>query len=281
MTTRRSFDLFMSQLLGSNQTLDYFCDFDKIEENVDLLRLHLCMLNSLIGAANLRKAVSAIWRTDKTAFSALGILIAVRNIDNQKFVDCDGQCLTMGELIQTEEGVMEFLNGTGLADVLQQRRINNLVDYVFGIETGLDTNARKNRGGHLMEQIVARRLEDAGVDWQSEVYSSDWPELQDELGVDEKRFDFAIETQRKTYLIEVNFYNAGGSKLNEIARSYSELAPIVNSVRGFEFVWVTDGQGWFTAKNKLREAWTKIPRLYNLTTFADFLRQIKTSRSCR
>ena len=144
------------------------------------------------------------------------------------------------------------------------------MDYVFGIETGLDTNARKNRSGHIMENTVAKILGDHQILFRPEVYSSEFPELS-VLGVDEKRFDFYIETKTKKYLIEVNFYSGGGSKLNEVARSYTELAPKINAVEGFEFVWITDGIGWKSARNKLEEAYNTIPSVYNLTNITSFL----------
>ena len=170
---------------------------------------------------------------------------------------------------------MEYLEGTGLADLFRKKKINDLVDYVFGIETGLDSNARKNRSGHVMEGMVANILSDNGIEFRQEVYSTEWPNLQRVLGDDEKRFDFVIKTSKKTYLIEVNFYSGGGSKLNEVARSYSDIAPKVNSVPGFEFVWITDGIGWKSAKNKLQEAYNIIPSIYNLTSIKDFLQEVK------
>lgn len=166
---------------------------------------------------------------------------------------------------------MEFLNDTGLTKIFQARKISDLVDYVFGIETGLDTNARKNRSGHVMGNMVARIFGKAGIEYRQEVYSSEWPEITDVLGDDEKRFDFVITTNDKTYLIEVNFYSGGGSKLNEVARSYSDIAPKINSVPGFEFVWITDGIGWKSARNKLQEAYSIIPSIYNLTNIKEFI----------
>ena len=146
------------------------------------------------------------------------------------------------------------------------------MDYVFGIETGLDTNARKNRSGHVMENTVANIFTNAGVPFRQEVYSREWTAITEVLGDDEKRFDFVVETSSKVYLIEVNFYSGGGSKLNEVARSYSDIAPKINSVEGFEFVWVTDGIGWKSAKNKLQEAYGIIPSVYNLTSINEFIR---------
>lgn len=172
------------------------------------------------------------------------------------------------------DGVMQFLEQTGLAQVLRTRKITNLVDYVFGVETGLDTNARKNRGGHAMERTVAGMLARSGVAFRSEVVSQEWPAITQALGSDKKRFDFVVEAHGTTYLMEVNFYTGGGSKLNEVARAYSELAPKINAVQGFEFVWITDGIGWRQAKNKLQEAYRVIPRVYNLTGLAGFIAEI-------
>ena len=267
----KNFEKFMSQLQETNQSLDFFCDFEKIGKNVDNIKLSLCMLNSLLGATDLRRAVETIWQRDKTAFNVMDILIAVRSEGSKKVLNSLGQCVILDTLFQSVDGVMEFLVNTGLAEVFQQKKINDLVDYVFGIETGLDTNARKNRSGHIMEGMVAELFERRGIAYRQEVYSSEWPAITKVLGDDEKRFDFVVETQEKTFLIEVNFYSGGGSKLNEVARSYSDIAPKINAVDGFEFVWITDGIGWKSARNKLQEAYNIIPRIYNLTDIDSFI----------
>lgn len=273
--TPAEFTTFMSQLKETNQSLDFFCDFDKIYSNVDDIRLSLCMLNSLIGVADMRSAVETIWRRDRTAFNVMDILIAVRSEGKKKVLNSIGECVTLDALFESIDGVMEFLENTGLAEVLQSRKITNLVDYVFGVETGLDSNARKNRSGHVMENMVAEIFNENAITYRTEVYSSEWTEITDALGDDEKRFDFVIETADKKYLIEVNFYSGGGSKLNEVARSYSDIAPKINAVDGFEFVWITDGIGWNSAKNKLQEAFNIIPNIYNLTNITEFINGIK------
>lgn len=242
--TPAEFTTFMSQLKETNQSLDFFCDFDKIHSNVDDIRLSLCMLNSLIGVADMRSAVETIWRRDSSAFNVMDILIAVRSEGKKKVLNSIGECVTLDTLFESIDGVMEFLENTGLAYVLQTRKITNLVDYVFGVETGLDSNARKNRSGHVMENMVAEIFNENAIPYRTEVYSSEWPAITDALGDDEKRFDFVVETADKTYLIEVNFYSGGGSKLNEVARSYSDIAPKINAVDGFEFVWMDNRWHW-------------------------------------
>lgn len=264
----------MSQLQETNQTLDFFCDFDKISTHVTEVEMSLNTLNYLIGKDNLTKGVSEIWSRDPKVFEVLGILIAVRDEGQKPVVDGKGNVVLLKSYFESEAKVVDFLVGTGLANVFKSRRIKNLVDYVFGIETGLDTNARKNRSGHIMENTVAKILKDNGIRFRQEVYSSEFPELS-VLGTDEKRFDFFIETAAKKYLVEVNFYSGGGSKLNEVARAYTELAPKVNSVKGFEFIWITDGIGWRSARNKLEEAYNSIPSVYNLTSIQSFIELLK------
>lgn len=269
--TPEEFAIFMSQLKETNQSLDFFCDFNKINSNVENIRLSLCMLNSLIGSTNLRSSVETIWNRDRTAFNVMDILIAVRSEGRKKVLNSLGESVVLDTMFKSVEGVMEFLTNTGLAELFQTRKITNLVDYVFGVETGLDSNARKNRSGHVMEDFVANIFAEHGIAYRTEVYSSEWQTLNQALGDDEKRFDFVVETQQKVFLIEVNFYSSGGSKLNEVARAYSEIAPRINDVDGFEFVWITDGIGWRSAKSKLQEAFNIIPNIYNLTDIYSFI----------
>lgn len=270
----KDFNKFMSQLKETNQTLDFFCDFEKISQKVEDIKLSLCMLNSLIGAADLRGSVETIWKRDQKAFSVMDILVAVRTRDKKKIIDSVGNCVPLESMFTSVDSVLIFLEKTGLGDILQHQKVKDLVDYVFGIETGLDTNARKNRSGRVMENTVSNILTEAGVPFRQEVYSREWKQITEVLGDDEKRFDFVVETASKVYLIEVNFYSDGGSKLNEVARSYSDIAPKINSVEGFEFVWITDGMGWKSAKNKLQEAYEIIPNVYNLTTIYDFIKTL-------
>ena len=271
----RNFEIFISQLQKTNQTLDFFCDFEKIEANVNNIKLSLCMLNSLIGSTNLRSSVETIWNRDKTAFNVMDILVAVRDGKKKVILDKAGEPQILGHYFKSIDGVMTYLTQTGLAKIMCERKINDLVDYVFGIETGLDSNARKNRSGHVMENMIGQIFNKHNIKYRTEVYSREWPTIAKALGDDEKRFDFVIGTPNKIYLIEVNFYSGGGSKLNEVARSYSDIAPKINSVQGFEFVWITDGIGWKSAKNKLQEAYSIIPSVYNLTNINEFIENIK------
>ena len=273
MHTKEQFELFMSHLKETNATLGFYCDFKKINSNVEAIAIKLNQLNYLIGQDDLDAAIRRLWEENQKVFSVLDILIAVRTADNKKAILEDGRVELISRMFDSVDGVIEYIHGTGLDDVLQNKQIKNLVDYVFGVETGLDTNARKNRSGHLMENQVATLFQKAGIPYRQEVYSTEYPELA-VLGEDKKRFDFVIETNTNKYFIEVNFYSGGGSKLNEVARAYSELSPKINALEGFNFVWITDGVGWNSARNKLEEAFYTIPDIFNLTTISKFIEQI-------
>ena len=273
--TTEQFNLFMSQLRETNATLDFYCDFPKIAKNVADIEISLNTLNYLIGKENLRNAVEALWNRDRRVFDVMDILIATRKKDEKKYIDNDGSMHSIHSLFSSVDGIMKFIEGTGLDKVFQNKEIKDLVDYVFGVETGLDTNARKNRSGEITETLVARIFDNAGIKYREQVSSKEFPAIANVLGADQKVFDFVISANGKTYLIEVNFYSGGGSKLNEVARSYTDVAPKVNGVHGFDFVWITDGIGWNSARNKLEEAFAAIPSIYNLTTIQNFINELK------
>lgn len=275
MHTKEQFDIFMSQLLETNATLGFYCDFNKIKKNVSDIEISLNMLNYLLGQQDLNSAVKSLWERDKKVFEVLQILIAVRERDNKKVVTTEGNIIPIKNYLTTCEGVIEYLEKTGLSHIFREKSINNLVDYVFGVEAGLDTHARKNRSGDLIEELVEDIFGKNGIKYKKEVYSTDYPKVHEALDGDKKRFDFVVETNSCTYLIEVNFYSDGGSKPNEVARAYTELAPKVNAVDGYTFVWITDGVGWKKAKSMITAAYMTIPNVYNLTDVKEFIHKVK------
>lgn len=271
----KNFDLFLSQLSETNATLDYFTDFEKVIHNTNKIAIKLNQLNYLIGKEDLHKAIKELYEENSKVFEVLDILLAVRKKDKKKTLNANGKFVLLESYFSSLQGVIDYIEQTGLANVFKNKNVTNLVDYVFGVEVGLDTNARKNRGGENMAKAVALKFNGANIPFRSEVNSTEFEEIKS-LGQDLKRFDFVIKTRNKTYLIETNFYNSGGSKLNEVARAYTDIAPKINQYEKFEFVWITDGQGWLTAKNKLGEAYSLIPSIYNLANLDEFLSKVKT-----
>ena len=178
-------------------------------------------------------------------------------------------------MVYSIKDYIKFMRESGLFNLLQNHIINNLYDYVLGIEVGLDSNGRKNRGGHLMENLVESYIIKAGyeknVNYFKETYLKDiekkWNlDLSEMSGhnTSTKRYDFVIKTDKQVYVIETNFYSSGGSKLNETARSYKMLAQESKKVDGVTFIWFTDGTGWVSARKNLEETFNELDTLYSI-----------------
>ena len=274
MAANKSFSEFFGSLSELKIGLDYYTDFKKVEENISTgkLMVKLNQLNHLVGKIDMRKAVQEIWDENSKAFSAMGILLAVRKKQKKSVWNADGKKMLVYDYFSSVDQIMDFLKESGLLEVLQDKHVTNLVDYVFGVEVGLDTHSRKNRIGKIMAKDIARQFDKAGISYKKEVDSKNIPSIKEVLGKDNKRFDFVIKSSEKEYLIEVNYYASTGSKVTEIPRSYTDVAKKINSVPGYEFVWITDGPGWKSAKVSLHEAYEEIPHVYNLTTLQNFIK---------
>ena len=200
------FDVFLSQLKETNATLGFFTDFSKAYSNVANIAVKLNQLNFLLGKDNLRAAVELIYNENPKAFEVLDVLVAVRKKDKRLVLNEKQQPVLLESYFNDVESICAYIDGTGLGEVFSSKKITNLVDYVFGVEVGLDTNARKNRSGKLMAEAVAKVFDEAGVAYEEEVNSISFNDLTG-LGKDLKRFDFVIRKKDKIFLIETNFYN--------------------------------------------------------------------------
>ena len=277
MTQEEKFSVFFDNITEIKIGLDYYTDFNKVINNIKTISLRLTQLNYLIGQKDMRKAVEELWEENPKVFSVMGILVAVRKKQNKKAWGRDGSKRLVYNYFDCVDHIMEFIEDSGLLTVLQDKHIKNLVDYVFGVETGLDTHGRKNRIGEIMASKIAQQFDEANISYEREVQSKKIPAIKLVLGKDSKRFDFVISCPNKKYLVEVNYYGTQGSKVTETPRSYMDVAKKINSVKGFEFVWITDGPGWEKAKEQLNEAYDEIPNVYNLKTLQDFIDKILTN----
>lgn len=271
----RDFTAWLSGFRDSIADYGYYIDFDKVHRNVDAIKVELNILNSLIGSANIEGDFEALLSKYPEILKCIPLLLAVRA--NEIYaIDGDGS-FTYNFKTKTlsVEQYKLFMQKTGLFDLISKHIVNNLVDYATGVETGLDSNGRKNRGGHLMENLVENFIKKAGFirdeSYFKEVYIH---QITDHWGIDlsaisnqgqmEKRFDFVVKTDGMIYGIETNFYGSGGSKLNETARSYKTLALEAETIDGFTFVWFTDGKGWTSARNNLKETFDVMEHIYNI-----------------
>lgn len=273
----RSFQDWFKTFHSSMANYSYYVDFEKVYKNVDEIKIELNILNSLIGEKDIEIKFEEILEKYPCILKCIPILLAVRGYEIPVFEDSDGfSVFNFSSFSPADiEKYKLFMRKSGLFELLQRRLIHSTVDYVTGVETGLDSNGRKNRGGHLMENFIEDYIQRAGfeknVSYFKEMYISD---IQSRWGLDlsaisnqgktEKRFDFVIKTPSMVYAIETNFYGSGGSKLNETARSYKTLALEFRQVSGAKFVWFTDGEGWRSARHNLEETFDELDDVYNI-----------------
>lgn len=275
MIVNRDFNEWLSHFKSKISDYTYYVDFEKVYKNVDKLKVELNILNSLIGSKNIENDFKEIITKYPETLECIPLLLAVRA--NEIYIKdiFDEYLFNFKKMVYSIDDYVSFMNKTGLFDLLENHIINNLCDYILGVEVGLDSNGRKNRTGHLMENLVEKYIIEAGykknINYFKEMYLSEIEEkwnldlsLMSGNNVSTKRFDFVIKTDNQVYVIETNFYSGGGSKLNETARSYKMLAEESKKVDGVTFVWITDGKGWNSAKNNLEETFNVMDSIYNI-----------------
>ena len=267
--------MWLSKFRYSIADFGYYIDFNKVYKNTDSIKVELNILNSLIGSKNIEADFEKLVSKYPEILKCIPILLAVREYEIFAGENGDVKLFTFDKQINTISEYKLFMKKTGLFDLLSNHIINNLYDYVTGVETGLDSNGRKNRGGHQMEDLVENYIKKAGfkrdVNYFKEMYIS---EVSKKWNIDlsavsnqgkmEKRWDFVVRTDNCIYLIETNFYGSGGSKLNETARSYKTIATEMKNVKGAKFVWFTDGAGWKSAARNLEETFDVLEDLYSI-----------------
>ena len=272
---KRNFNEWLGKFRDSIANYEYYIDFAKVHRNVDSIKVELNILNALIGSKDIENEFMQIVSKYPETLKCIPLLLAVRA--NEIYaIDGDGEfSYNFKKLNYSHEQYTVFMRKTGLFELMGKHIIHSLVDYATGVETGLDSNGRKNRGGHLMEDLVESFIVTAGYikgqNYFKEMYIH---EITEKWGIDlsaisnqgkaEKRFDFVIKTENMIYGIETNFYASGGSKLNETARSYKQIAQEVDTIDGFTFVWFTDGKGWQSARRNLEETFDVLDTVYSI-----------------
>lgn len=272
---KRDFNTWLSEFRDSIADYRYYVDFEKVYNNIDNIKVQLNILNSLIGSQNIEYDFDNLVVKYPEVLKCIPLLLAVRTSEIYA-IDENGEFnYNFKHPNLSIQQYKEFMRKTGLFNLIAKHLINNLVDYATGVEVGLDSNGRKNRGGHLMENLVEKYIQKAGFikgqNYFKEMYISEIEQKWDidlsaisNQGKAEKRFDYVIKTNGMIYGIETNFYQSSGSKLNETARSYKTLATEANSINGFTFAWFTDGKGWISARNNLEETFGVMDMLYNI-----------------
>lgn len=271
---KRNFKEWFGTFTDTIATYEYYTDFNTVYRNIDKIKVELNIMNSLIGSKNIEQDFDNLFKKYPEIRKCLPLLIAVREKEI-KIVD-DGEKLKYNfTTIDDVEMLKRFMRKTGLFDLISNHLVNNLVDYATGVEVGLGSNGRKNRGGHLMEDVLQGFIEKEGFILNQTYFKEMYlKEIENKWNIDlsslsnlgkvAKRFDYVVKTQNCIYAFETNFYSSLGSKLNETARSYKMIAEESKNIKGFAFIWVTDGLGWVDARNNLEETFDVMDNLYNI-----------------
>lgn len=268
---KRNFEEWLKHFKSSIADYKYYVDFEKVKANVNKIKIELNILNSLIGEEDIENKFLEIVQKYPETLKCIPILLAIRqNEISIKTIDKD-DVFNFKNPNHSPEEYAVFMAETGLFDLIQNHLISNLYDYVTGVESGLDSNGRKNRGGHLMEDLVEEHIKLLNTKYYKELRTDDLIKKYDidlsaitNQGKTIKRFDFVIPYENKIFAIETNFYQSGGSKLNETARSFKNIAMSSENIPNFEFVWITDGRGWKSAKSNLAETFSIMKHLYSI-----------------
>ena len=273
---KRVFSYWLKTFRPSINGYGYYTDFEKVYENANIYKVEINMLNSLVGSRNIEVEFDNLIKRYPECLKAIPILLAVR--ENEIYCQDENGAFnySFSRPNQTTEQYKYFMRKTGLFDMLEKHIISNLYDYVTGVEVGLGSNGRKNRGGHQMEDLVESFIKASGVEYYKEMYLTDierkWNVDLGAIsaeGTSTKRWDFVVKTKNKIYVIETNFYTGGGSKLNETARSYKMIAEESSAIQGVDFVWITDGGGWTSARRNLEETFNTMDYIYNIKDMED------------
>lgn len=260
---------------------NYFVNWEKVHKNIKPIEKELNLLNVLIGKENIEQEVYELIKEYPQVIKAFPFMIAFRNasvailIDETNFIykhyDFKNRILTDDDC----KDLAIFFMQSGLGDLVKDKKVKNLVDYVTGVEVGLDSNGRKNRGGTLMENIVEKFVKQAcdelGFDYMAQANAKKIKEHWNiiiEVDKSSRNLDFAINKNGKLYFIECNFYGGGGSKLKSTATEYVKMNEYWNA-QNIAFLWITDGAGWKSTLKPLREYFDKADYLLNLEMLKD------------
>lgn len=274
LSENEAFEYLLSHLKDTIRTYEFFVAWEKVIGNVSKVEVALNILNSLLGKDDVGKRLKTLIKEYPEVVSVIPLLIAVRG-STIKVADMGGDIeysFSKKKVYNDEEinKIVFFAEKCGLLKMISDKSIKNLVDYTVGVEVELDTNARKNRSGTAMENLTEvyvkaicekhnfRYLAQATVDKIKSEFGK-------EVATDkaDRHFDFAVDTGAKVYLMEVNYYGGGGSKLKSVAGEFNSLFSLVKN-ENTGFIWVTDGEGWLTARRPLLETFNSIDYVMNI-----------------
>lgn len=289
-----AFKYFTSTINKSNTYWDYFVNWEKVFGNIKEIEIDLNTINYLVGKENIEVTFKELLKRQGSLVRLIPILLACRenkftiltsyvggDFKYEDFKFENKNILTDAEI----DKAYRFASNTGLLTIFQNKKIKNILDYVIGVEVGLDSNGRKNRGGTTMERIVEELLKPIckrnGIVYMTQATAT---RIKAEWGItirvdkSTRRFDFAVKKSNKLCFIETNYYGGGGSKLKATAGEYKSLYDFLLR-DGHAFIWITDGEGWNSTLRPLEETFRHIDYTLNLNMLCKGMLEAILNRS--
>lgn len=275
---KRKFSDWLSSMRETLYGYGDYVDFDKAQRNTLQLRLSIGFMSSLIGEKDIEARFMELAAKHPEIKLCIPHILAKREKEGKgtmiSVLEAD-KLVKHFEFSSTsslsDADCAYFMRKTGIFDLLENRKISNLSDYIFGVEVGLDSHARKNRTGKLMENAVETELQRLNIKYKTQVSRKNISEICDldkrvieRIFAASSKYDFVVSIKGKLYFIETNFYSKGGSKPSTISRLYNKIDSAFSRLDDIHFVWITDGPGWHCAKNDIEKAFKRMPYLFNL-----------------
>lgn len=289
-------DTAFEKFVGTLQTYydrDYYVDWSTVYANTKRYHRELLLLSSLCKETDKEKAARELLRDYPQIIPALPILIgnrgsvlimedpAAARVTTYEFTKPDAH-----NLDSEVERYTHFLLTSGLIELLNH--IGSVPDYVTGVEVGIGTNGRKNRGGECGIRAVNPFIIKAEVALPGMLskYQASYDFLKQQgcflpTLLEGVIWDWAFWTghePRRFVVAEVNHYGGSGSKPAEVARDYAARQPMLDNAN-VGFVWLTDGLGWLKMRTPLRMAFDSIHYLINVCLAADGMLEWALRRS--
>lgn len=287
LSNSEKLNLFMNTLFETNRIPTYWTNWDNVFRNIKEHEINLNTLNYLVHKDDIEYEAKKLFLSQPNLLKTIPILIAARE-EIFNLLSFDNGHLNYSILnfknpdVSKIDEYVSFMKESGLLDFLKNGLNVSLVDYVYGVQVGLDSNGRKNRSGKQNEKILEYNLNelkmhnkdlDIGTQLTAESIKKLWnvsvPDAKDDEARGGRRYDGVVYNKetKKVTLIETNFYVSDGSKLKAVAGEFSNLYTFLkqNAPENVNFVWISDGPGWRKEKNPMKEAFNIIPNIINLS----------------